>query len=193
MAPLGADQTTTARISVEELTEFGNGDLHDLCDAAEAAIREGGGFGWLTPPPRPIMEAYWRGVLLVPERTLFVGRLDGVIAGSAQLVRPPRNNEAQAHAAQMTTNFVAPWARGHGLAKAIALAVEDAARRAGFATLNLDVRETQERAIMLYRALGYRQWGTHPQYARVDGRMVTGLFFWKDLNGADEKAEGEAG
>jgi ribosomal protein S18 acetylase RimI-like enzyme len=193
MAPLGTDQTTTARISVEELTEFGNGDLHDLCDAAEAAIREGGGFGWLAPPPRPIMEAYWRGVLLVPERTLFVGRLDGVIAGSAQLVRPPRNNEAQAHAAQMTTNFVAPWARGHGLAKAIALAVEDAARRAGFATLNLDVRETQDRAIRLYRSLGYRQWGTHPQYARVDGRMLAGLFFWKELNGADKDPEGETG
>ncbi len=46
---------------------------------------------------RDVMETYWRGVLLVPERTLFVGRLDGVIAGSAQLVRPPRNNEAQAH------------------------------------------------------------------------------------------------
>ncbi len=35
----------------------------------------------------------------MPERLLFVGRLDGIIVGSAQLVRPPRNNEAQAFAA----------------------------------------------------------------------------------------------
>ena len=46
--------------------------------------------------------------MLVPDRALFVARLDGVIAGSAQLVRPTRNNEAQAHSAQLTTSFVAP-------------------------------------------------------------------------------------
>ncbi|MEX0814086.1 MAG: GNAT family N-acetyltransferase [Dongiaceae bacterium] len=170
--------------SVERLTEFRGTDLHDLCEAADDAIGAGGGFGWLTPPPRNIMESYWRGVLLVPDRTLFVGRLDGGIAGSAQLVRPPRNNEAQGHAAQLTTSFVAPWARGHGLARAIVLAVEDAARAAGVAVLNLDVRETQEAANQLYRSLGYRHWGTHPCYARVDGRLVAGLYYWKDLDGA---------
>src|SRR5262245_13073397 len=90
-----------AATSVERLTEFRSTDLHDLCDAAEEGIRAGGGFGWLTPPPRAIMESYWRGVLLVPERQLFVGRLDGTIAGTAQLIRPPRNNEAQAASAQL--------------------------------------------------------------------------------------------
>lgn len=77
-----------ATIGIEEMTRFAKGDLADLCDAAEAAIRAGGGFGWLTPPPRQVMEAYWKGVLLVPERRLFVGRLDGVIAASAQMSRP---------------------------------------------------------------------------------------------------------
>ncbi len=169
------------KIAVEQLKSFRGNDLDDLCDAAEAAIVAGGGFGWLTPPARDVMEAYWRGVLLIPERLVFVGRLDGTIAGSAQLARPPRNNEAQAHAAHMTTNFVAPWARGHGLARALAVAVEEAARAAGFLVLNLDVRETQEAAIQLYASLGYRHWGTHPHYARVDGKVVTGLFFCKDL------------
>src|ERR1700691_3538649 len=97
--------TTTApppRIAIERLTEFEAGDINDICDAAEAAILEGGGFGWLKAAPRHVFEAYWRGVLLVPERQLFVGRLDGVIAGAAQFVRPARNNEAQAHAATLT-------------------------------------------------------------------------------------------
>ncbi len=169
------------KIAVEQLKAFRGNDLHDLCDAAEAGIAAGGGFGWLMPPPRQVIEAYWQGVLLIPDRVLFVGRLEGTIAGSAQLVRPPRNNEAQAHAAQMTTNFVAPWARGHGLARALALAVEQAAAAAGFLVLNLDVRETQEAAIQLYRTLGYRHWGTHPHYARVAGKPVAGLFFCKDL------------
>lgn len=171
----------TPTTSVEELTEFKGPDLHDLCDATKDAIGAGGGFGWLVPPTRDSLEAYWRGVLLIPERRLFVGRLDGVIAASAQLVRPPRNNEAQAHSAHMTTSFVAPWARGHGLAKMLTLAVEDAARRAGFRVLNLDVRETLGAAIQLYHSLGYQHFGTHPHYARVDGRYVAGLYFFKDL------------
>jgi ribosomal protein S18 acetylase RimI-like enzyme len=127
------------------------------------------------------MEAFWRGVLLIPERMLFAGRIDGTIGGSAQLLRPPRNNEAQAHSAQLTTHFVAPWARGHGLARALVEAVEDAARAAKVKVLNLDVRETQEAAIQLYRSLGYLQWGTHPDYARVAGKPVAGLFFCKNL------------
>lgn len=175
---------TATHVTVETVTALRGADRHDLCDAAEAAIRDGGGFGWLVPPPRQVLEAYWQGVLLVPERRLFVGRLDGVIAGSAQLVRPTRNNEAQAHAATMTTSFVAPWARGHGLARGLVMAVEAAAREEGFAIVNLDVRETQQAAIALYETLGYTRWGTHPYYARVAGRWVRGHFYTKAVNPA---------
>ena len=175
--------------TVERLTAFRGNDLHDLCDAAEEGIKAGGGFGWLKPPLRAVMESYWRGILLIPDRQLFVGRLDGVIAGTAQLVRPAKNNEAQAHAALLTTNFVAPWARGHGLARAIVVAVEEAAVAAGVTILNLDVRDTQEAAIQLYQSLGYRHWGTHPHYARVDGRWVAGRYFWKDLSAVPNSAD----
>ena len=170
-----------ASTSIEKLTKLTKLDLQELCEAADDGIRAGGGFGWLKPPQRQTMENYWKGVLLVPERSLLVGRLDGVICATAQLIRPPRNNEAQAHTAQLTTNFVAPWARGHGLARGIVLAVEEEARVQGVSVLNLDVRETQEAAIQLYQSLGYSHYGTHPRYARVDGKWVAGQFFWKDL------------
>ncbi|QEX19854.1 hypothetical protein FRZ44_51690 [Hypericibacter terrae] len=170
-----------AKTVVELLKKYSGTDLADLCDAAEDGIRAGGGFGWLTPPTRDVMETYWKGVLLVPERRLFVGRLDNTIVGSAQLLRPGKNNEAQAHWATMTTHFVAPWARGHGLAKAILVAVEEAAREIGAQVLNLDVRESQEAAIQLYQSLGYVHWGTHPHYAKVQGKSVAGLFYYKDL------------
>ncbi|MBI1208083.1 MAG: GNAT family N-acetyltransferase [Azospirillum sp.] len=170
---------TTTR--VDHVEQLKTGDLHDLCDAADDAIHDGGGFGWLVPPPREIMERYWRGVLLVPDRSLYVGRLDGTIAGSVQLMRPSRHNEAQAHAATLTTSFVAPWARGHGLARMLTLAVEAEARRAGFAILNLDVRETQSRAIALYDSLGFQRWGCNPHYALVDGRAVAGYYYYKEL------------
>lgn len=171
----------TPKTAVEKLAKLSRRDLQELCDAADDGIRAGGGFGWLKPPERHVMENYWKGVLLVPERSLIIGRLDGVIAGSAQLMRPSRNNEAQTHGGTMTTNFVASWARGHGLARMIALAVEDEARGHGLSVLNLDVRETQTAAVQLYQSLGYTLYGTHARYARVDGAWVAGLYFWKDL------------
>ena len=172
-----------AHTSVEELEQFTGTDLADLCDAAEAAIKDGGGFGWLKPPPRHIFETYWKGVLLVPERQLFVARLDGVIAGSAQLNRPPRNNEAQAFNAHLTSLFVAPWARGYGLARMLTQAAERAAVAGGAKVLNLDVRATQTAAIRLYEQLGYLRWGTHPCYARVDGKIIPGHYYYKKLGG----------
>jgi RimJ/RimL family protein N-acetyltransferase len=169
------------RITVEAVDRLKGAHLDDLCEAAELAIRAEGGFGWLKPPVREIMERYWRGVLAVPERTLFVGRMDGVIAGSIQLVRPPRNNEAQAMAVQATTAFLAPWARGHGLARALLEALELRALQDGFAIVNIDIRETQAAAIALCETLSYTHWGTHPRYARVDGEYVPGRFYFKDL------------
>lgn len=166
----------------EVLTEFRGADLHDLADAAEAAILDGGGFGWLTPPPREVMERFWNGVLVMPRRHLVVGRLDGVIAGSGQLIQPPENNEAQAFSATVTTAFVAPWARGYGLAAGIMLTLEKLAVSLGVEVLNLDVRETQLQAIRLYETLGYRRWGTNPFYARVDGAMIAGHAYSKWLS-----------
>lgn len=169
------------KTSVERLRAFAGPDLYDLCDATEAAILDGGGFGWLKPPARSSLENYWRGILLVPERQLFVARLDGTIAGSAQLLLPTSNKEAEAHCAWLTTNFLAPWARGFGLARDLVLAVEDSARRLGSQVLQLDVRETQTRALQIYEQLGYTRWGSNPRYSYVDGRWITGHYYYKTL------------
>lgn len=170
-----------ADVSVERCEKLGEQELADLCDATETAILDGGGFGWLKPPPRNLLERFWRGVLLVPERDLFIGRLDAVIAGSAQLLRPAKNNEAQMFTATITANFVAPWARGHGLARLLTQTVEDAARDQGFYFLGLDVRATQTAAIQLYESRGYERWGTNPYYAMVDGEIVPGYYYIKQL------------
>ena len=167
--------------SIERLAEFRGNDLADLCDAAEAAIVAGGGFGWLAPPRRDVMEAYWRGNLLVPGRTIFVGRLDGVIAGAAQLNRPRASSESQSFAVNVSTFFVAPWARGHGLAPSILEACEELARREAYTVLNMDVRATQDRAIQVFEESGYVRWGTHPKYVRVAGEYIEGYYYMKDL------------
>lgn len=166
---------------VERVVAFTETDLDDICEAAEKAILDGNGFGWLNPPSRRVLENYWRGVLLMPQRELFVARLDGTIVGSTQLLRPPPNNEAQGHSAQLTTFFIAPWARGHGLARGLLAAVEEAAEAQGYRQIDVDVRATQTAAIQLLEGQGYRRWGEKQRYALVNGKYVTGIFFSKLL------------
>jgi RimJ/RimL family protein N-acetyltransferase len=170
-----------AQRMIERTAEFTEDDLHALCEATSAAIIDGGGFGWVNPPGMLALETYFRGILLVPERELFLARLNGSVVGSAHLVRPPRNNEAQSHAAQLMHSFIAPYARGHGLARMLTIGVEERARELGYHVLNLDVRETQEAAIRLYESLGFVRWGVHPDYAYVRGRVVRGFFYYKRL------------
>jgi ribosomal protein S18 acetylase RimI-like enzyme len=174
-------RATEHALSVEIANELAPHDLEELCEATNAAIIEGGGFGWVQSQDRAALARHFRGVLLVPDRTLFLARLDGNVVGSAQLVRPPRNNEAQAFAAQLTHAYIAPYARGFGLARLLVRRVEEQAAAIGLRVLNLDVRETQESAIALFEGMGYTRWGTHPAYARVDGRTVAGHFYHKLL------------
>ncbi len=179
--------TETVVTTIERIRAFAGSDLEDLCEATVAAIEDGGGFGWVKSPASHVLESYWNGILLVPERTLFVARLNGTICGAVQLVGPPRNNEAQSFAATLTSNFLAPWSRGHGLARRMIETVEDAARTAGFAVLNLDVRATQEAAIGLYETMGFERFGTNPAYARVDGKTIEGHYYFKRLTGGRGK------
>ncbi len=176
-----AAQAQTPGLLVEHVTELHDDDMAALCEATNAAILDGGGFGWISPPGQQALERYFRGVMMVPERELFVGRADGVITGSAQLVRQPRNNEAQSFAGSVMHSFVAPFARGNGLARLMMLRIEERARALNYRVLNLDVRETQEAAIALYESMGFERWGVHPQYARVRGQTLRGFFYTKTL------------
>lgn len=176
--------------SVEVLKEFAAGDLDDLCDATDSAIEGGGGFGWVHLPARDVLERYWQGVLAMPQRILLVARMDHMICGTCQLVKPAANNEAQAHTVHLTTNFVAPWARGHGLAKMLVEKAEEVAREEGFSVIDLDVRESMERAITLYESMGYTKFGEHPFYARVDGAVKKGYYYYKVIDPENMKPRG---
>ncbi len=174
--------------TVERIEKLSLNDLNDLCDATDAAIEGGGGFGWLALPSRDMLERYWQGVMTMPARILFVARLDGVICGTCQLWKPPINNEAQAHCVQLTTNFVAPWARGHGLAKMLLEEAEKVALEEEFAVINLDVRETHDLAIKLYESLGYVRFGVHPYSVRLPEKIVKSFYYYKLI---DPKAVGQ--
>lgn len=163
---------------VDKLTPLA---LTDLCEAADAAIEAGGGFGWLTPPARAAMERYWQGVLAVPERHLVLAFADRVVCGAAQLVEPSRHNEAQAFAAQIMGLFVAPWARGRGAGRLLLDTVEKLAIDMKYEVAHLDVRTTHVPAMRLMESAGYKKWGENPLYARVNGVFVGGAFYAKRL------------
>lgn len=167
---------------VDRINEFRHADLDEICRATEDAIRDGLGFNWVVPPGSDVLEAYWRGVLIVPERILFVARLDGTLAGSIQLVKPSLSKETSSFCASMEAHFIAPWARGHGLAKMLLEAAEREARSLGFSVIKLSVRETQERAIKLYEDHGYTQWGRLPYYEFVNAQMIAGRFYYKNVD-----------
>ncbi|MCZ6721904.1 MAG: GNAT family N-acetyltransferase [Proteobacteria bacterium] len=168
-------------MAVDKVKKLSKRDLTELTDASEAAIRDGSGFGWVEVPPRAVLERYWRGVLVVPTRSLFLARFENVVCGSVQLVEPPKNKEVWSFAATIDTHFVAPWARGHGLAHDLVDAAEAEAVTQGYQVLNLSVTATQTQAIQLYEGIGYMRWGTLPRYALVKGKFVPGHFYTKDL------------
>ena len=73
-------------ITVKKTNSFKKGELEELTSATMDAIEEGIGFGWIKRPPKNKVRNYWKGVLLVPNRWLFLGRYKGLIAGSLQVV-----------------------------------------------------------------------------------------------------------
>lgn len=168
-------------VRIERITEFRHADLTELVQATEDAIRDGIGFNWVLPPGKDILETYWKGVLVVPDRVLFAGRLDGTLGGSIQLLKPGISKETSSFCASIEAHFVAPWARGHGMAKLLLEAAEREARAQGFSVLRLSVRQTQEPAIKLYEELGYLCWGVLPTYEFVNANMIAGRFYYKNL------------
>ena len=177
----GIEVVRGVEVHIERLKNIAPDDLTDLCEATDQAILDGGGFGWLEPPERWRMENFWNGVALMPERFLWVGRLDGIIGGAVQLHRSPKNNEAQRYVGRISGLFVAPWARGFGLSRRLISSAEAGGRKLGMEVINLDLRVTQGAAIAVMEKLGYTQIGEHPNYAKVNGKWIKGLYYTKRL------------
>lgn len=171
-----------ALITIDIVEQLTPADLNDLCDATDAAIEVGGGFGWVAPPAREVMERYWRGVMVVPERHLLLARIDGIVCGAVQLVEPSRHNEAQAFSAALLAAFIAPWARGRGAGRKLTETAEKLALEMGYKVLQLDVRDTQDAAIHMYEKMGYQRWGVNPAYAHIDGKMIAGYYYAKTIS-----------
>jgi len=168
-------------IAVESLSVISKTDLADLCNITEQAIKAGGGFGWLNIPPVESLKNYWKGLVLIKSNTLIVGRLNGSIAGASQISFNPPNNEAQKNISKIQSHFVAPWARGYGLAKAMIDQAIKISKENNKKSIQLDIRETQSAAIKLFENKGFAKWGENPSYAFINGTRIKGYYYFKDL------------
>ena len=168
-------------ISVDTLKNLTEVDMADLCNITEQAINAGGGFGWLRVPTREVLNVYWKKITEDNLSSLVVGRLNGVIAGTLQLSYEAPNIESRKNIAQIKRHFVAPWARGYGLAKSMIDFSEKKAKEDNIKSIQLAVRETQDAAVQLFSSKNYKIWGENPYYAFVNGSFVRGIYFYKNL------------
>lgn len=173
------------KVAIEKILSLNTLELNELCDAAEATMKDTYGFNLGTSHEylnaRESLESYFKGVLLVPERILFVGKLDGTICGSIQLVMPSKSNKTSSFAANVDNHFVAPWSRGHGLASMLLQTAENEAKKQGISLIKLSVRANRSAAIALYEDKNYIKWGTLPEYEVSGNEVVPGHFYYKKL------------
>jgi RimJ/RimL family protein N-acetyltransferase len=120
-----------------------------------------------------------RRVADLPNRTIFLalteeGEAAGYVAGLGGLAR--RNS----HKADVTIGVAQEFA-GQGLGTRLMETVERWARNQGLHKLELTVMADNERAIALYRKMGYQDEGRQVDSLRVNGRYIDELSMGKLL------------
>jgi hypothetical protein len=117
----------------------------------------------------------------VPEREQFICKLNGIVAGYLELLRAPINQITKHFSAEVVNHFVAPWARGKGIAQQILINAEISAIESGISVLKLAVRDGQLAAKKLYERSDYYHWGSCEKYEKIAETYITGHFFYKEL------------
>lgn len=170
------------KIELEQITSLDDeDDLHAICEALEAAILSGYHCRWVKAPPRNLLESYLKGALLVPEKMLFTGRIDGHIVSLCEVETPPREEQSPFIAAYINIFAIAPYALHVGIGKRLLTKIEQTITQLPFPIINIRMDETQKKLFQFFSENGYHHWATHPYYRRVNGQIVRGYFLYKSF------------
>ena len=161
--------------------------LTNLSRAANAATSDGGGIGWIKPIPTEVMARYWKDRFYNPNDAIFIAsqyyqnRKPDIIGAAIVAMPDTEHSPTTYFRANLQRFFVHPEARGKGVGKRLLSAACHYADRKGIRHLYLDVRETQDAALKLYKSFGFSVWGIMDDYAMVDGVTYKGYHMVKDL------------
>jgi L-amino acid N-acyltransferase YncA len=102
----------------------------------------------------------------------FVAELDGEVAGWVAVV--PYSRRAVYAGVGEESVYVAGWARGRGVGRALLEHLLGSARAGGLWTLQAGIFPDNEASLALHRALGFREVGVRERLGQLDGR-------WRDV------------
>ncbi|MFG2111291.1 GNAT family N-acetyltransferase [Streptomyces sp. NPDC048718] len=155
-------------------------------DAAHQVLAElvdgGAPLGWVDPPSLDEVTELLGRVLAAARvgdaalRAVYLGRR---LVGLGYWVRYGRpTNRPHADIEKIA---LAPAVHGRGLGRALTTAVVADAREAGIEVLTLDARADNERALTLYRSLGFTEYGRLPRFVAVGDVRYDKVFYMLDF------------
>jgi GNAT superfamily N-acetyltransferase len=133
-------------------------------------VRAGETYAYDPDMPEETAREIW---MVGPPGVTLVAVADGLVVGTANAYA----NRAGPGAHVASASFMVDPARaGGGIGRALGEAVLDWARSEGFAAMQFNaVVETNERAVALWRSLGFETIGTVPDAFRLPDGSLTGL------------------
>lgn len=172
-----------ARSAIELLERpAADGDIHALAALLVDAVDSGAAVSFLAPLTIADAERWWRATLasVHPNAIVIVARGADGIAGTVQL--HPAWAPNQPHRAEIAKLIVHRRCRGSGLGRRLMMAIEEAAKTAGYGLLTLDAKRGGV-AERLYRRMGWIEAGTIPRFALdTDGATLhDAVVFYKEL------------
>ena len=175
LALLGAAELTGRQGSAAGLAEPVRRLLADLV-AAGAAL------GWVDPPGLDEVAELLERVLAearAGDGALRVAYLDGRLVGVGYWLRYARPTH-RPHA-DLEKVAVDGAVHGRGIGRALTAALVEDARAAGVEVLTLDARGDNERALGLYRSLGFSEYGRLHDFVAVGDRRYDKVCYLLDF------------
>ena len=183
----GTSAPSRPAASIRRVDRLSAKERDDLAEVLVSCIAQGASLGFHAPLSADAAHDWWAGVLRGGV-ILLVAECDGRIVGTVQL--QPAESENGAHRGEVAKLLVHPEWRRKGIAHALMTTLEAEARAAGKTLLVLDTREGDP-SNKLYRALGYREAGRIPGWARdAAGTPSATVFWYKPLDPPQNSALG---
>jgi GNAT superfamily N-acetyltransferase len=168
-------------IAIEEARSL-DGLIDGLASVLRDAVEGGASVGFVTPFSESDAAEWWRSIsadIKSRKVILLVARDRDRIVGTVQLRLALLPNSR--HRAEVAKLLVHRAARGRGIGRRLLAAIEDVARREGRTLLVLDTISGSD-ADHLYRALGWTEVGSVPNYAGMpDGTLAPTTIFYREL------------